>query len=77
MINEDALDALLNYIKVNVAQIVAQGRDGPGSDSQDVPLFMHTYALAQPRNAPVRHVEEGPAFSGVVWLGIDPRCGWT
>jgi hypothetical protein len=72
VINEDALDALLNYIKVNVAQIVAQGRDGPGSDSQNVPLLMHTYALAQPRNAPVRHVGGGPwLFPACVWLGID------
>ena len=73
VINDDALDALLNYIKVNIAQIVVQGRDGPDSDSTDVPLFMHTYGLAQPRNAPVRHVGSGPwLYPACVWLGIDP-----
>lgn len=73
VIDEDALASLLSYIKLNVAQIVAQGRDGRGSDSKDVPLFMHTYALAQPRNAPVRHVGGGPwLFPACVWLGIDP-----
>ena len=73
VINDDALDALLNYLKVNIAQIVVQGRDGPDSDSKDVPLFMHTYALAQPRNAPVRHVGSGPwLYPACVWLGIDP-----
>ncbi len=73
VIHDDALDALLNYIKVNVAQIVAQGRDGGDSDSKDVPLFMHTYALAQPRDAPVRIVGGGPwLFPACVWLGIDP-----
>ncbi|MEP6609689.1 MAG: hypothetical protein ABJA83_13555 [Burkholderiaceae bacterium] len=73
VINDDALAALLNYLKVNVAQIVVQGRDGSGSNSKDVPLFMHTYGLPQPRNAPVRHVGGGPwLFPACVWLGIDP-----
>lgn len=72
VINEDALDALFNFIKVNVAQIVAEGRDGADSNSKNVPLFMHTYALAQPRNAPVRHFGQGPwLFPACVWLGID------
>jgi lysophospholipase L1-like esterase len=34
---------------------------------------MHTYALAQPRNAPVRHYSHGPwLFPACVWLGIHP-----
>ena len=73
VINTDAFDALLNYIKINVAQIVVEGRDQAGGDSNDVPLLMHTYALVQPRNAPVKFFGGGPwLFPACVWLGIDP-----
>lgn len=71
VINDDALAALFNFIKLNVAQVVAEGRDGAGSNSANVPIFMHTYALAQPRKAPVRHFNHGPwLFPACLWLGI-------
>ena len=73
VINEDAMAALLDYIKLNIAQIVTEGRDGNGSNSRDVPLFMHTYALVQPRNAPVPIFGQGPwLYPACVWLGIHP-----
>jgi hypothetical protein len=73
VINEDAMAALLNFIKLNVAQIVVEGRDGAGSESAGVPLFLHTYALVQPRDAPVRRTGQGPwLFPACRWLGIDP-----
>ncbi len=73
IINEDAMNALLSYIKLNVAQIVVEGRDAAGSNSRDVPLFMHTYALVQPRNAPVPIFNQGPwLYPACVWLGIHP-----
>jgi hypothetical protein len=73
ILNEDALAALFSYIKINVSQIVADGRDGGDSDSKDVPLFMHTYALPQPRDAPVKLLGQGPwLYPACVWLGIDP-----
>ena len=72
VIDEGALAALFSYIKLNVEQIVVQGRDGSGSNSRDVPLFMHTYALIQPRNAPVSIIGTGPwLYPACVWLGID------
>jgi hypothetical protein len=38
----------------------------------DVPLFMHTYALLQPRNAPVKYIKSGPwLYQACLWLGID------
>jgi hypothetical protein len=73
VINQDAMDALTSYLKINIAQIVAEGRDGGDSNSADVPLFMHTYALVQPRDAPVKHIGLGPwLFPACRWLGIDP-----
>lgn len=72
VVNEDALAALLSYIRANVVQIVEEGRDGGDSESRDVPLFMHTYALVQPRNAPVKYLGKGPwLYPACVWLGID------
>ena len=73
VINRDALDALLNYIKINVAHIVSF-RDSAESDSQGVPIFMHTYALARPRDSGVKflHHRIGPwLFPACQWLGID------
>lgn len=73
VINDDAMAALFNFIKINVAQIVTEGRDGAGSNSRDVPMFMHTYALVQPRDSPVRFFGHGPwLHPACVWLGIDP-----
>lgn len=73
VINDDAMAALFNFIKINVAQIVTEGRDGAGSNSRDVPVFMHTYALVQPRDSPVRFIGQGPwLHPACVWLGIDP-----
>jgi hypothetical protein len=74
VVNEEALAALLGYIRTNVGQIVEEGRDGGDGESRDVPLFMHTYALVQPRDAPVKHLGQGPwLYPACVWLGIDPR----
>jgi hypothetical protein len=73
VINEEALAALLAYVRTNVEQIVEEGRDGSGS-SRDVPLFMHTYALVQPRDAPVKILDKGPwLYPACRWLGIDER----
>ena len=72
VIDEGALAALFTYIKQNVEQIVLEGRGDVGSNSRDVPLFMHTYALVQPRNAPVSIIGTGPwIYPACVWLGID------
>lgn len=74
VINRDALDALLNYIKINVAHIVSR-RDSDGSNSKDVPMFMHTYALVQPRDAGVNFlgIRRGPwLYPAFQWLGINP-----
>lgn len=38
------------YLQANLAALIAL-RDSAGSQSQGVPIFMHTYALATPRNA--------------------------
>ena len=48
VIDEDALAALFSYIKLNVEQIVLQGRDDSGSNSRDVPLFMHCLLYTSP-----------------------------
>ena len=72
VINRDAMDALLSYIRINVAHIVAH-RDRASSNSRNVPLFMHTYALARPRNAGVKflHIRRGPwLYPACQWLGI-------
>lgn len=72
VVNQDAMDALTSYIRINVAHIVAE-RDRAGSNSRDVPIFMHTYALARPRNSGVRflHVRHGPwLFPACQFLGI-------
>lgn len=73
VINRDALDALLSYIRINVAHIVSY-RDRHDSNSRHVPIFMHTYALARPRDAGVRFlgVRSGPwLYPACKWLGID------
>ncbi len=73
VINEEALADLLSYIKINVSQIVTEGRDQQDGDSIDVPLVMHTYALVQPRNSPVKFFGGGPwLHPACVWLGIAP-----
>lgn len=72
IIRQPAYDALFEYIAANVEQIVREGRDQAGGNSIGVPLFMHTYALLQPRNAPVKYLNQGPwLFQACVWLGID------
>lgn len=72
VVNEEALAALLGYIRTNVEQIVEEGRDGGDSESRDVPLFMHTYALVQPRKSPVKYLGKGPwLYPACKWLGID------
>ncbi|MDZ7653969.1 MAG: hypothetical protein U5L03_16130 [Burkholderiaceae bacterium] len=72
IIKQPAYDDLFGYIAANVRQIVLQGRDQAGGNSIDVPLFMHTYALLQPRNAPVKYLKKGPwLYQACVWLGID------
>ena len=74
VIDEAALDALFDFIKTNVTQIVTEGRDGTGSNSRGVPLLMHTYALMQPRNAPAIFLgqQHGPWVQpACVFLGID------
>jgi lysophospholipase L1-like esterase len=73
IIKQPAYDSLFAYIAANVRQIVLEGRDQAGGNSVGVPLFMHTYALMQPRNAPVKHLGLGPwLYQTCVWLGIDP-----
>jgi len=73
IIKQPAYDALFEYIAANIQQIVLRGRDQAGGNSVDVPLFMHTYALLQPRNAPVKYLKQGPwLYQACVWLGIDP-----
>jgi len=73
ILNQQAYDALLKYIAANVAQIVSEGRDQPGGASAGVPMFMHTYALLQPRNAPVKYLGNGPwLYEACRWLGIAP-----
>ena len=72
IIKQPAYDALFEYIAANVRQIVLEGRDQAGGNSVDVPLFMHTYALLQPRNAPVKYLKAGPwLYPACVRLGID------
>lgn len=72
ILRQPAYDALFEYIGANVQQIVREGRDQTGGNSVDVPLFMHTYALLQPRNAPVKYLNQGPwLFQACQWLGID------
>ena len=72
VIDRAAYDQLLRYVARNIEQIVLQGRDQTGGNSVDVPLFMHTYAPVQPRNAPVRRLKLGPwLYPAMVWLGID------
>jgi len=72
ILKQPAYDALFEYIAANVRQIVLEGRDQAGGNSVDVPLFMHTYALLQPRNAPVKVIDRGPwLYQACVWLGID------
>jgi len=72
VVNEDALGALFRYLRTNIEQIVTEGRDGGDSESRWVPLFMHTYALVQPRNAPVKFLGRGPwLYPACKWLGID------
>jgi lysophospholipase L1-like esterase len=73
VINQDALDALFNYIRINVAHIISV-RDSADSDSQGVPILMHTYALPRPRNSGVKFLKLriGPwLFPACQWLGID------
>jgi hypothetical protein len=73
VIDDDALNALASFIRINVAQVVVEGRDGSGGNSIGVPLFLHTYALMQPRDAPVRRLGSGPWLSPACrWLGIHP-----
>jgi lysophospholipase L1-like esterase len=72
LINRDALDALLNYIKINVAHIVSR-RDSDDSNSKNVPIIMHTYALPRPRDAGVKFlgIRRGPwLYPAFKWLGI-------
>jgi len=72
VINRDALDALLNYIRINVAHIVSM-RDRRGSNSRGLPIVMHTYALPRPRDAgvDVLGIRRGPwLFPALSWLGI-------
>ena len=74
VIDESALDALFDFIRVNVTQIVTEGRDGTGSNSRGVPLLMHTYAPMQPRNAPAVFLGQrhGPWVQPACeFLGID------
>lgn len=72
VVNEDALESLFRYLRTNIEQIVTEGRDGGDSESRWVPLFMHTYALVQPRNAPVKFLGKGPwLYPACKWLGID------
>jgi hypothetical protein len=72
IVKQPAYDALFEYIAANIGQIVTQGRDQTGGNSNGVPLFMHTYALLQPRNAPVKYLKLGPwLYEACVWLGID------
>lgn len=72
VLKQPAYDALFEYIGANVQQIVREGRDRAGGNSVDVPLFMHTYALLQPRNAPVKYLGQGPwLFQACEWLGLD------
>jgi hypothetical protein len=76
VVNEDALAALFSYLRTNIEQIVTEGRDGGDSESRWVPLFMHTYALVQPRKSPVKLLGMGPwLYPACVWLGID-RSLW-
>ena len=73
VIDRDALDALLKYIRINVTHIVTS-RDRRGSNSRGVPIFMHTYALPRPRDAgvDVLGIKRGPwLFPALTWLGID------
>jgi lysophospholipase L1-like esterase len=72
IVKQPAYDALFEYIAANIGQIVVEGRDQTGGNSNGVPLFMHTYALLQPRNAPVKYLKLGPwLYAACVWLGID------
>ena len=72
LLKQPAYDALFEYVAANVQQIVLQGRDQAGGNSVGVPLIMHTYALVQPRNAPVKVLGLGPwLYQACVWLGID------
>jgi hypothetical protein len=72
IIKQPAYDSLFAYIAANVRQIVLEGRDQPGGNSINVPLFMHTYALLQPRDAPVQVLNRGPwLYHACRWLGID------
>jgi len=76
IIKQPQYDALFSYIVANVRQIVLEGRDEAGGNSNGVPLFMHTYALMQPRNAPVQDLGLGPwLYATCNWLGID-RALW-
>jgi len=52
-------DALFSYIVANVRQIVLEGRERQAAIAT-VCRFMHTYALMQPRNAPVQDLGLGP-----------------
>lgn len=76
VIKQPAYDDLFRYIAANIRKIVLGGRDQVDGDSIGVPLFMHTYALMQPRNAPVKYLGTGPwLYQSCVWLGID-RSLW-
>jgi len=72
LIKHPAYEQLLDYIAANVRQIVLEGRDQAEGNSVGLPLFMHTYALMQPRNAPAQFFGRGPwLYKACVWLGID------
>jgi len=74
ILNKDAWAELMDYLTKNIRQIVVEGRDQAGGNSVDVPLFMHTYALAQPRNSPAKllKIKKGPwLYPACQWIGID------
>ncbi len=84
VINEAALADLLSYIKINASQIVTQGRDQIGGDSNGVPLFMHTSPWYSRAIHPSSSSEEAPgcippAFGSVSSqsCGLNsPACFW-
>ena len=75
VVDRDACVALYSYIQKNVRHIVEEGRDQAGGNSVNVPMFMHTYALVQPRNSAAKllaGIKKGPwLYPACRWLGID------
>jgi hypothetical protein len=49
-VSEAGWSRFAGYLKANLRHLILL-RDHPDSQSQRVPIFMHTYALAVPRNA--------------------------